>query len=61
MNQPNGKLAGEQLQPSVTVPDLKINAERLQADFEALAQIGETPGGGVQRLALSTEDLLARA
>lgn len=35
--------------------------ERLQADFDALAQIGATPGGGVQRLALSSEDLIARA
>ena len=58
---PKGMLEGVQLQPSFTVPDLKINAERLQADFEALAQIGETPGGGVQRLALSSEDLIARA
>lgn len=33
----------------------------MRADFDALAQIGETPGGGVQRLALSSEDLLARA
>ena len=48
------------MQPSFTVPDLKINAARLQADFEAVAQIGETPGGGVQRLALSSEDLIAR-
>jgi N-carbamoyl-L-amino-acid hydrolase len=49
------------LQPSVTIPNLKINADRLRADFDALAQIGETPAGGVQRLALSSEDLLARA
>lgn len=51
---------GEQLQPSFTIPDLKINAERLRADFEALTQIGETPDGGVQRLALSSDDLIAR-
>jgi len=50
------------LQPAtVTVPDLRINAERMRADFETLSQIGETPEGGVQRLALSSEDLLARA
>ena len=41
--------------------NLKINSERLQADFEALAEIGVTMGGGVSRLALSNEDLEARS
>lgn len=38
-----------------------INDQRLLADFTALAEIGETEEGGVYRLALSTEDLQARA
>ena len=41
--------------------NLKINSKRLQADFEALAEIGVTMGGGVSRLALSNEDLEARS
>lgn len=40
---------------------LRINGERLMADFTALAQIGATPDGGVSRPALSLEDLEARA
>ncbi|MFW5748324.1 MAG: Zn-dependent hydrolase [Chloroflexota bacterium] len=39
----------------------KINAERLGADFNDLAEIGATIDGGVSRLALSNEDLEARA
>lgn len=42
-------------------PDLAINSQRLLADFEALSEIGATIGGGVSRLALSNEDLEARA
>ena len=34
---------------------------RLLADFEALAEIGATMGGGVSRVALSNEDLAARS
>lgn len=45
----------------VSMSTLKINAERLRADFEALSQIGATAGHGVSRLALSNEDLEARA
>ncbi len=41
--------------------NLKVNSERLQADFDALAEIGVTMGGGVSRLALSNEDLAARS
>ncbi|HYO87444.1 MAG TPA: Zn-dependent hydrolase, partial [Candidatus Limnocylindrales bacterium] len=41
-------------------PDLRINGERMRDEFEALAQIGATPEGGVTRMALSTEDLQAR-
>lgn len=41
--------------------DLRINADRLRADFEELAAIGGTPDGGVTRHALSNEDLEARA
>lgn len=40
---------------------LTINQDRLKADLEALASIGATPQGGVTRLALSNEDLEARA
>lgn len=41
--------------------NLKINSERLKADFDTLAEIGATMNGGVSRLALSNEDLEARA
>lgn len=40
---------------------IRIDSERLRADFDALAEIGATIGGGVSRLALSNEDLAARA
>jgi hydantoinase/carbamoylase family amidase len=43
------------------LPHLKINTERLQADFEEISQIGLTEDGGISRLALSREDLQARA
>ncbi|MEP7292463.1 MAG: Zn-dependent hydrolase [Chloroflexota bacterium] len=45
----------------IVLPNLRIDAERLRADFEALSEIGATPEGGVSRLALSPEDLTARA
>ena len=40
---------------------LRINSQRLKADFDALSEIGATVGGGVSRLALSNEDLEARS
>ncbi len=40
--------------------DLRINSKRLRATLEEMAKIGATPGGGVQRLALSDEDRQAR-
>jgi N-carbamoyl-L-amino-acid hydrolase len=40
--------------------DLRVNAERLQADFEALSLIGRTSSGGVDRPALSPAHLQAR-
>ena len=40
---------------------ISIDSQRLRADFDALADIGATKGGGVSRLALSNEDLAARA
>src|SRR5210317_2250591 len=40
--------------------DLRINGERLRQSLEEMATIGATPGGGVQRLALSDEDKRAR-
>ena len=39
---------------------LKVNAERLAADFDALSRIGATPDGGVHRPALSPAHLEAR-
>jgi len=40
---------------------LCINETRLREDFDTLAEIGATLSGGVSRLALSNEDLEARA
>lgn len=39
---------------------LRVNGKRLRNSLEEMAQIGATPGGGVQRLALSDEDKQAR-
>ncbi|MCC7022915.1 MAG: Zn-dependent hydrolase [Thermomicrobiales bacterium] len=39
---------------------MRINAERLHESLRELARIGATPGGGVTRLALSSEDRAAR-
>ncbi len=39
---------------------LRINGERLRNSLEEMAKIGATPGGGVQRSALSDEDKTAR-
>jgi len=41
--------------------NLKIDGKRLLKDFEELADIGATVGGGVTRLALSNDDMAARA
>lgn len=41
-------------------PSLRINPARLRAALEEMATHGATPGGGVQRLALSDEDRGAR-
>ncbi len=43
------------------IPTLRINSERLYANFLQLSEIGSTPEGGVSRLALSPDDLKARA
>ncbi|TVR76254.1 MAG: hydantoinase/carbamoylase family amidase, partial [Sphaerobacteraceae bacterium] len=40
--------------------DLRVNADRLHASIEEMAQIGATNNGGVTRLALSEEDRRAR-
>ncbi len=40
--------------------DLRVNGKRLRGALEAMAKIGATPGGGVQRLTLSDEDKQAR-
>lgn len=45
----------------MSVKQLVINDQRLLNDFKALTEIGETIDGGVNRLALSNEDLQARA
>jgi hydantoinase/carbamoylase family amidase len=42
-------------------PRLKVNSERLLANFEELAMIGATRAGGVSRVALSNDDLAARS
>ncbi|MEM9951826.1 MAG: Zn-dependent hydrolase [Chloroflexota bacterium] len=42
-------------------PQLRINSDRLKRDFDELSEIGLTHGGGISRLALSNEDLEARA
>lgn len=39
---------------------LRVNGRRLQQSLEIMGAIGATPGGGVQRLALSDEDKQAR-
>lgn len=39
----------------------RINDQRLLARIDAFAAIGATPGGGVNRQALSSEDRAARA
>ncbi len=44
-----------------SLPQIKINSDRLQADFEEISQIGLTDNKGISRLALSREDLEARA
>ncbi len=35
---------------------LRVKGKRLRESLEAMARIGATPGGGVQRLALSDEE-----
>lgn len=45
----------------MTTENLCINEKRLKQDFIELAEIGATIDGGVNRLALSNEDLQARA
>jgi len=44
----------------MSVTPLRVNGKRLQESLETMAKIGATPGGGVQRLALSDEDKEAR-
>jgi hydantoinase/carbamoylase family amidase len=41
--------------------NLRIDGKRLLTDFEVLGEVGATVGGGITRLALSNEDLVARA
>src|SRR5205085_11829399 len=44
-----------------TTVTIRVDADRLRDDFDALAAIGTTPDGGVERLALTDADLEARA
>ena len=46
---------------STSTTELQVNADRLHEDFIELAEIGATSEIGVSRLALSSEDLQARA
>ncbi|MCC6804606.1 MAG: Zn-dependent hydrolase [Anaerolineae bacterium] len=41
--------------------NLRIDGERMHADFLQLSEIGATPDGGISRVALSPQDLAARA
>ena len=43
------------------IPNLRVDGDRMHADFLQLGEIGATPEGGVSRVALSPEDLTARA
>ncbi|MAS37514.1 MAG: hypothetical protein CL610_26190 [Anaerolineaceae bacterium] len=43
------------------LPHLKVNAHRLETDFEEISHIGLRENGGISRPALSHEDLQARA
>ncbi len=49
------------MQSSLVIPNLRIDGDRLYDDFLQLSEIGATPDGGVSRLALSPDDLTARA
>ena len=40
---------------------LRVDADRLRADFDALAGIGATPDGGLERTTFSAAHLAARA
>jgi len=57
---PRRRRATLQLIP-IVIPELKINSDRLRADFDDLATIGATDEGGINRLALSPDDIQARA
>jgi N-carbamoyl-L-amino-acid hydrolase len=42
------------------IKDLRVNGKRLRRSLEDMAEIGATPGGGVQRLTLTDADKTAR-
>ena len=42
------------------IETLRVNGRRLRESLERMAEIGATPGGGVQRLTLTDEDRRAR-
>jgi N-carbamoyl-L-amino-acid hydrolase len=46
--------------PTLLTADLRVNADRLHADFDALSAIGRTASGGIDRPALSSAHLQAR-
>lgn len=49
------------MQQPIPTPTLFVNEQRMFADFTELSEIGATADGGVNRPALSNEDLRARA
>ena len=44
----------------MNLKDLRVNGSRLQSTLQEMAKTGASPGGGVQRLALTDEDKQAR-
>ncbi|MBW1887869.1 MAG: Zn-dependent hydrolase [Deltaproteobacteria bacterium] len=44
----------------MNLKDLRVDGSRLQSTLQEMTKIGATPGGGVQRLALTDEDKQAR-
>ncbi len=49
------------MQHNTMIRQIAVNGERMRADFEALAAVGGDGSGGVTRLALTPDDIHARA
>jgi N-carbamoyl-L-amino-acid hydrolase len=56
-----GNVAQEVRMVTQLVSSLAVDGDRLMASIQQLAQLGQLPNGGVQRLAFSPEDCHARA